>query len=318
MTTVLQTIPSAPAAPEGGAEPSAETPAAKTESQEATVANEVAKTAPAEVPKAPEDDSVDHDLELSRKFDAAAKKEARFRKQEAELKSKEAQLSKREQELEESLRLLEEDPVEYWLRKGKDPTDLVRKAATPLSEEAKRIRRLEERLEKEEQERKTREEREAEAKAEQTRSAAMNRFIAETDPEKYPHFTAVYTPADLPAVVSKLLNRLADPSEPDGPTLIEAFKARYNRAPSDDEIRQSLEYEAELHAKTIVERFKPRAESPQATPPETSAQVTDTATAPSLSNRHAANITTGSTRNKPFSSRVKELAAMVEAEMTDS
>lgn len=314
MTTVLQTIPSAPAAPEGGGETPAEAPAAPTESKEATTAPETTPQAVPEVPKAPESDSVDPDLELSRKFDAVAKKEAKFRRFDAELKEREAKLTARERELEESLRLLEDDPVEYWLKKGKDPTELVRKAATPLSEEAKRIRQLEERLEKDERERKEREEREATARSEQERATMFKRFVAETDPEKYPHFTAVHRPEDLPSVVSRLLNRPADPDEPDGPTLIEAFKARYNRAPSDDEIRQSLEYEAESYAKNIVERFKPKAESPQATPPETS-QGADTATAPSLSNQHAANITSGATRNKPFSSRVKELAAMVEAEM---
>lgn len=313
-TTVLSTISKAPAA----APPAAETPA-ETAAPESTAAETPAvATEPVEVPDArsSEPEKPDPDLELSKKFDAVARREARARRHEAELQNKLTSFSEKEKKLDAMIAEYQtalEDPVEHALRKGKDPVEIAKRFARPMSEEEKRIAKLEERLEKDEKEReRVRQENETREQTER-RHAVMRRFVQGTDPKEYPHLTSVYDPQQISGLIHNLLNGPQDPTDPEGPTLLDAFKSRHGRTPTDKEIRDALEHQAETYAMSLIERLPKRAVPSQVTPETPPATEEST----SLSNQHASSSTSTLKRTKSREEAMRELKAELEAEGGD-
>lgn len=314
MTTQLTTIHSAPA-PAPAAEAAVE--AVPTEvAQEAApgaapVVDENLTVAPEEK-KPPE---VDPDLEIAKRFDLIAQREARVRRHEAELKSKTSSLDaelKKAAELRAELEAALEDPVSYYQKKGKDPVEVVKRFAKPMTEEEKRLARLEEAEQKREEQRKKDEETAKQRQHRETVENAQRAFVRGTIPDEYPYLTTIYKPAQIPELVDEMLNSPSDPSDPRSPTTLQVFQAKYGRMPTDKEIRDSLEYKAELHATELMSRLKPKA--PVATSQVTPSTPPATEASPSLSNQHAASVSTGSTRNKSREEIKRELKARLEAE----
>lgn len=298
--TVLSTIPSTPAASEATEVP-AESPETAAPAEEAVAAPEVAEVQP------------DVDLEIARKLDSAAKREARARKQEAEIQRLQSSLKEQQSKLSTMLEEFESDPLGFLTKNGKDPVEVAKRFAKPASEEEKRIAKLEAALkEREDREKQLEEAGKKRHFAEQKR-ALETQFVRETDPEEYPYLTSIYQPHEVPSLVGQMLNRPADSDDPDSPTVLQAFQIRHGRLPTNKEIRDALEHEAESRAKGLLERFKPK-EASQVTP-ETSAQD---AGSPSISNQHAAKVSTGSSRKKSREERLKELTAQLEAEQAST
>jgi hypothetical protein len=308
-TTVLQTIatPSTPVADASDEAPTAE--------PVETAAPESPASEPAAVETKVEPDP---DLEVARRFDAVTRSEAKLRKREVEFQQRAASFEAKEKAIAEKLIELEsalEDPVAYYLKKGKDTVEMTKRIARPMSEEEKRIAKLEAAIEE-------RNKRDEEAKKEQEtaqqrahRQAVERQFVSETDPEKYPYLTAIYKPQNVASEVTRLLTGPHDPTDPESPTVLQAFHARHGRSPSDEEIRQALEHQAEEHARELMSRIP----KPKSAEDATRSQVTPetppaTEGSPSLSNQHAAAISSGSSRNKSRDASMKELKARLEAE----
>jgi len=310
MTQQLTTIPAAPeAAPEAAPGPEGTAPPAQGTPEAAS----------AVAPKTPDRDM---NLELSKKFESVAQKEGRARKAEREAQAKlqglterEAKLAAREAELEEALG----DPVGYMLKNGKDPVEVAKRYAQPETPEEKRIRKLEERdAEREAAATKAREEAE-EREATQKMTGAMRAFVGEITARECPNLTTLYQAKEVPDLVRNLLTRPEDPDDPDSDTMLEAFKRTHGRAPRNVEIREVLEYEAELRATKIIEADRARAAS-AATSPGTNTQTSSKSeSGPSgISNKHAAGTSTTSVKKLTLEERRKktkrELTAALEAE----
>lgn len=299
-TTVLSTIPSTQSAPEA---PTADAPIEASE--------EIAAVETTEIPSEVAPPEPDPDLQLAQKFEQISKREARARKLEATWQEKLASIEKREAEMATKLAELDaalEDPIEYHLKKGKDPADVAKRFLKPMSEEEKRIAKLEAEIAKDREERTAAQKR---AEAEQAKRAAFEStraFVASITPDECPYLTTVHPATAIPGLVRGLLNRPQDPTDPESPTVIEAFRNRYGREPSAKEIRESLEAEAEVYAKSLMERFpKP----PSQVTPETPLATEEST---SLSNQHAASSPSGRARTKSREERMKELKEQLEAE----
>lgn len=307
--TVLSTIPSTPAAtaPAKEAE-SEETPAVAAETPEAA-----ALEVPVEPTPAPEQEKPDPDLEIAQKLDIVARREARARRIEAQWQTRWSEFEKKEAELAKKLAEAEaalEDPVEYYLKKGKDPVEVVKRFARPVTEEEKRIAKLEERLAREDEERTKAKEEAQRQQEEAQRFQAMRSFVAEITPDEYPHLTTLYPPTEVPRLVSDLMSRPHDPSDPESPSVLQVFRATYNRAPTPKEIRDTLEHEAELRAMSLLEAHSKRSAPSQATPQTPPAIEEST----SLSNHHAASSSSSLTRTESREERMRKLKAELEAE----
>lgn len=315
-TTVLNTLPSSPAAPPAGsteatADQGAEGSQAPTTESALGVAS--AESAPAEPEKKP--DEPDPDLILSQKLEAIAKREARARKAEMTLQERLTSLSEKEKKLEARLAEIEEffaDPAENLSKLGKDPVEVIKRFAKPMTEEEKRIARLEQReKEREEEAKKQREEAEKQHK-QHANKQFWSQWVNEITEAEYPNLTGLYQPDQIPDLVLGLLNRPQDPSDDESPTVREFFKSRYGREPTRKEIRDALEAEAETRATSLIERFKPKtqAASEQVTPSTPAAN----SGSPSLSNQHASSSPSSIARTESREERIRRLKEELEAE----
>ena len=305
-TTVLTTIPSAAPAP--AAPPAAEVavdPVAKTEP---------APSVPAAVESEPE---TDKNLELAQKFDALSRREAKARKQETEFQQRMAKIAEREKEMDAKLAELDaalDDPIEYHLKKGKDPVLVAQRFTKPLTPEQKQLKELQDRLdakEKAEAEEKTKQETQ---RAEHTRAQAMKSFVSSITPDECPNLVALYEPHQVPVLVRDLLH---SPSNADPElTVLEYFEAAHGRKPSDSEVRKALEHDAEARATRILS-----GQRSHATTEAQDSQAAPSATPggpPSLSNQHAASSTTAPSARKKSREEVKrELAEALEREAAE-
>lgn len=317
-TTVLSTIPTSPAtlAPAAAASDAAlSTEATQGENVVSSTGKEAVEAALDGALAPPEESKPDPDLEIARKLDLVAKREARARKQEADIQAKmtalseqESSLSKLRSELEAAL----EDPVDYFLKKGKDPTEIVKRFAKPMTEEEKRLAKLEEAERKREEDAKKREEdaKKSASRAEQERIERA--FVAGTMPDEYPHLTTMYKPQEVPHLVRNLLHGPHDPRDPNSPTVLQVFKAKHNRLPNDQEIREALEQNAKIRATELMSRLGPKTQvaPSQATPSTPQASEEST----SLSNHHASSSSSATPRTESREERMKRLKEELEAE----
>ena len=311
MTQQLVTIPTAetPAAAPAVATPAPESPAPAPASGTAPVAR-------------------DKDLDLARKFETVAQHEGRARKAEREAQAKLAGLSDREKRLAEREAELEDalsDPVGYMLKTGKDPVEVAKRYAKPESEEEKRIRKLEERAAQQEEDANRRKTEWEKQQYEQAKFGAMKSFVGAITSKECPNLTLLYQAHEVPRLVEELLARPTDPDDDASPTMVQAFREAHGRAPTDKEIREGLEYEAELRATSILEahrREQARRASVATSPGSTEQSSPKSESGPNgISNKHAAGASSPS--KKPLSLEEKrkkarkDLTAALEAEAGD-
>lgn len=302
-TTVLSTIPSVPSAPSAPEAPTAEAPVEASE--------QIAASTP-EIPVEVAPEKPDPDLALAQKFESVSKREARARKAEAQWQEKLAAIEAKEKELSQKLADAEaalEDPIDWALKKGKDPVTLAKRFGQPMSEEEKRIAKLEADIAKDREERAAAIKQAEAQRREAEQFESTRAFVASITPDECPFLTTVHPANAVPGLVHGLLNRPQDPTDPDSPTVLEAFKARYNRGPTPKEIRETLEAEAESYARSLMERF-PKPAPSQATPETPLATEEST----SLSNQHAAASSSTRARTPSREERMRELKAQLEAE----
>ena len=295
--------------------------------EESTKSTETTATTPEAAPSEtkpkeaePEDDK---HLELAKRFESVAKRESRVRRLETDYQQKIASLSEKEKAMEAKIAELEaalEDPVDYYLRTGKkDPVEVAKRFARPMTEEEKRIKALEDKLAKEDEARTKREKEESERANAARKQQSMVAFVRTITPDECPHLTSLYEAHEVPSLVEKLLMRPADPSDPNGPTLLEHFEDTHGRKPTDKEIRECLEYDAEIRATRLMGRTRPRdaataADKPQS-PSDPAPAASDSNSGPSsISNQHAAPSTSAKTRKKTREELRKELAERLTAE----
>lgn len=321
MTTVLSTIPTTPtpSPPTEAVESTpADVPAAGASNDNGATPADATAPDPVEVPKAVEPERPDPDLEIARKLDAVTKREARARRQEAELQQLRTSIADKEKTLTQKLAELDaalEDPVSYYLQKGKDPVDIAKRFAKPMTEEEKRLKKLEERYEKDEEDRKRQARENEERSVQARRDETMRRFVGEITQSECPFLTALYEPHEVPGLVNSMLHERQDPTDPESPTTLDVFRSKYGRSPTDKELREALEHRAELRATSLQERIpkKDTAKS-QVTPPTPPATSTRVEESTSLSNQHAASSSSGISRNKSREEVMKELKDQLEAE----
>ncbi len=317
MTTVLSTIPSTPAtppaaeAPVDASEPASEAPAAGLETPLAAVSAEVAPQTPADESKEPKEDP---DVQLAQKFEQITRREARVRKLESQLQTRIQSFDEKEKTIAAKMAEIEaffEDPISWAKKNNRDAMEIVKRATIPMSEEEKRLAKIEAEFAKDREERQKRET-EAEKRAreaEERRGWAS--FVAEITPDEYPHLTAVHEAHEIPKLVMTLLNRPQDPTDPESPSVREVFRAQYRRDPTPKEIRDALEAEAELRATSLLERLTPKKTATSQATPETPAAKPES---PSLSNQHAASSTSARVGTETREERLRRLKEELEAE----
>jgi hypothetical protein len=247
----------------------------------------VAETAPEEAPE--------KHLELSKRFEAAAKREANVRRLESQWQEKLSGLSEKEKAIQAKLDELDEalgDPVGYLLKKGKDPVEVAKRFAKPESEEEKRIRKLEEALAAKTAQEEQEKERIAAEQQDRRRFEAMKMFVGSITPDNAPNLTLVYEPHQVPALVEELLHRPVDDGTGRTIPLIRKFNIEHGRNPSDDEIREALELEAQPRATRILEGHAKRSSQP--TNGQAQQAPAQTESGPNgISNQHAAATSSG-------------------------
>lgn len=319
-TVQLSTI-SAPAAPAPEAATDTPNGAAPPAPKESGAASGV-------VEKKPE---TDPNLEISRRLGEVSKKEAKARRAEQEHQERMASLSQKEKDIEAKLAELDgalSDPVKYMLDKGKDPVEVARRFSKPESEEEKRIRKLEERdaaNTKAQEEAKEAAER---ARVDRERHEITRSFVSEINEENSPHLVALYAAGEVPGLVRELLNRpyIDEQGRKTGESTLQAFQAEHGRDPTNAEIRESLEAEAQSRATKIIESHQRRngggAPSQASETGQTQAPVKKTASGPSgISNTHASVTTSGKPKKLSLEEKRKaarkELTEALEAEATE-
>ncbi len=307
-TTVLTTIPSAAS---NGVPPAIVNDApAETEGAEATTEATNPETVETSTPEVP---ATDPDLEHSRTLERIARKEAKARQAEIQLQSKIAAIEAREKELAAKQAELEEalkDPLAYATKRGEDPMDIALRLAKPKSEIETKIEALERRLqekEKAETESRTKQEQAEAARREQ---AFWSDFVQGITPDAAPHLTALHPPGDIPKLVKGMLNRPADPSDKDSPTVLQVFRQKYRRDPTHDEIVEGLEQAAASRATDLLSRL-PKPKTLDTT-------TSQTANGTSLSNQHGSASSVTPSETKTREQIIKELQAEMEAEVAAS
>jgi hypothetical protein len=234
------------------------------------------------------------------RLEGISRHEARLRRRDQEAQQRdhgfaerEAKLAAREKELEAAL----EDPVKYYLDKGKDPVEVAKRFAKPETEEQKRIRMLEEReQEREERSARERQEREKEEDASR-RHETLRTFVSSITPDNCPTLVVEYEAHEVPVLLQEVLERPASrPRDVDTrraydlfreeygrtPTSLELFRSLHRRYPTEPELREALELEAQSRATSRESR---RAGY---NPPPQQASAEPTAAGPeSISNQHA-------------------------------
>jgi hypothetical protein len=284
-TTVLTTID----AGDGGGDDGS--PGAGEEGAGASAGTEGAAAAPP--PAVPDHDA--KQVELARRFEKQAQREQRVRRLETDYTSKSAAVEARERaaaaketELAEKLALFDEDPVAYALKHGKDPTDIVRRSAKPMTEEEKRIAKLEKvQADRDAADAKRADDAQKEQAA-QRKHATMRGFVREITPDECPHLTALYPADKVPGLVDEVLNgpRYNERGESVG-TLLEAFKDEFGRNPTDVEVRRALEHHAANGARRQYEALKSIFEPSTSQQPPLVPPASVSTGGPSLSNQHA-------------------------------
>ena len=341
-TNVLTTIPASPApAPEAtpDAGKSAAEPAPP--GSDPTVASSVASDAGAtstggDTSIESKPDPTDQQLELAEKFDQASRQIAKARRFESKLKEREQSLEQREKAIAEKERdyaSFEEDPIAWYMNKGKDPVEAAKRFARPMTEEEKRIKALEEAEAKRNRDAEEADKRWKEQQKQRQTTAAMRTFVSTITAEECPNLVALYDAGEVPELLTKMMARpVPDPTDETGRervTLLQAFKLRHGRGPTDAELRKALEHEAEGRATRILKR-QPAAEETSQTSvvddqqpsaaPKPSPATQDTGPS-SISNRHAA--TTSTSKKRPTSIEEKRkqglggLKAALEAQGAD-
>lgn len=310
MTTTLTTIPSTPATPPP-TETATETPTTEVAPETSAEATKVAT--PDIAPQAPEEPKEDPDLQIAQKLESVTRREAKARKLESQLQARIQSFDDKEKAIAAKMAEIEsffEDPIEWARKNGRDAMDIVKRATAPVSEEAKRLAKIEEEIKKD---REDRQKRETEAQK-QAREAEERRgwqsFVSGITSEECPHLTTLYEANEIPGLVMSLLNRPHDAADPESPSVREVFRAHYRRDPTPKEIRESLEHEAELRATSLLERLNPKKPPPQATPSTPPA----TPESPSLSNQHASSSSSAKVGTESVEDRMRKLKEELEAE----
>ena len=317
LSTISAPAPEASPAPAAPPEPNGAAPPAPKESGGASGAGETPKPDP--------------NLEASQRLGEISKKEARIRRLETEhherivaAKKKEEELAAKEAELDAALG----DPVKYMLDKGKDPVAVAKRFSQPETEEEKRIRKLEERDAAREKEAADAKAAEETQRKEAARQEVVRTFVSEINEDNCPNVVALYKPTEIHGLVRDLLNRPyvdEETGKETGETLLQAFQAVHGRPPTNAEIRESLEAEAQSRATKIIERDRAaaaRALESQAGGTGQSQASGKTERGPSgISNTHASVTSSGKSRKGSLAERraaaKRELTEALEAEASD-
>ena len=272
--------------------------------------------------------SADENLRIAKRYEKLAQSESKFQQQQREAREAKAEADRVKAEYEKRIAELEEegmsDPVGYMLKKGMDPQKIAERYARPESPEEKRIRLLEEKLTAREQkdiadaeQRKKDQEAFETKQQEAARTKAEREFIASFNTKDHPNFTSLYAPRDVPRLVGELLMEPADPTRPNSPTMLDAYRrAHGGKNPTDGELREVLEYRAWQRATRILERQ--RAASAQSNESPTQGSPKGPAGTSGISNQHAAVTTSAKqarlSREEDRKKRMKELTAALERE----
>ncbi len=295
------------------------TPAATVEAPAAPVKTGAPAESGAAIVEAP-----DPNLEISRRLEGISKKEAKARRAEVELHEQRAAFAEDQKKLAAKLAELDDalgDPVKHLLKIGKDPIDIARRYATPETELEKEVRLIKEERATEKEANDLRAKEYEERQRETSRMGVVRAFVAGINEKDHPNFVAMYPdPNEVPEMVSKLLNSRMDPRDSRSPTVLQHFKDTHDgRSPTDDEIRESLEAEAETRATSLIKRHQARLASQAPGQSQVSANAEN---GPSgISNQHASVTTAGKKRPPSLEEKRriarKELTEALEAEATD-
>lgn len=292
-------------------------PVAKAEGKEPI---EQASVVAPEPEKSPEPDP---HLELSKRFGKAAQREANARKLEATYQSKIASLDEKEKKLDAKLLEYEEalaDPIAHYMAQNKDPVEIAKRFAKPLSEEARRIQKLEDALKQKDEREKEQETQWKKRQEEQAHFQKMKAFVGQIVPTECPNLTALYEPHEVPRLREELLDRPTALDDGTTVTMLEFFQAKHDRDPTDAEVRECLEYEAELRATKILNSQRAKVAAAQA-PPSTSPEAPPAPDSGprSISNQHAAAVSSSPKKSRLSEEERRkkirqELSAALEAE----
>jgi hypothetical protein len=272
------------------------------------------------------------DPEMGRRLGDIAKKEARARRIETELHERMSSFAEKEKAIEAKLAELDEalrDPVKYTLDKGEDPVRIAKRFAEPETDVEKEIRLLKDRETKREAAEAKRAADAQAAREEESRMGVVRTFVSEITEDNAPNLVALYPAHEVPSLVTELLNRPhidPDTGEPSGETLLRAFQHVHGRSPTNAEIRDSLEAEAESRATKILETHRRRngtgTPNVQASGAGQLQPPSKNGTGPSgISNTHASVTTSGKSRKPSLEEKRKaakrELTEALEAEAHD-
>lgn len=252
----------------------------------------------------------DPDAELTKRFEAAKRKELDVRASERKAKEREAALAAREKAAEERYAELEaalEDPIEWALKKGRDPEKLVSRFL-PETPEAKRLRALEQRIEADSKAAKDRDAQSAEAQKTRAAHESDVRFVSSITEATHPHIVLLYEAHEAVAERKRVLKE-------HGP----AFEEANGRPPTDGEVSAYIEQQA----KERIERLRGAQPAPAAA--AAASQVNETQASSgsghqatngpgTLTNNHAAQTTAGRTVIKTRDDAKRELVERLEAE----
>jgi hypothetical protein len=348
VTTTLTTISPAPGAEPAPSSPSESAPPAPSDKEgagsapvvvspdEGTGTADSARTEDAGTTPGAGSSAAD----VAKRFGDVARAEQKARQREIEYQNRVASLDEREsaltsksKELEAKLAQLDEalaDPVEWYLKQGKDPVEVAKRFSRPESEEARRIKKLEEAHKAREEEDKRRAEEWEKQLSERRQHEAMRSFVGSITPQEMPYLTNLYEAREVPKLVNELLNRPTptDPDNPESPkiSLQQAFRRQHGRNPTNAEIKDCLEHEARLRATRIIDWHRGQSQQPPAAnaPPDTGVQpqASKKDDGPrGISNQHAKVTSTGKPAPKSLEERRKQarrdLTAALEAEAAE-
>lgn len=275
-TTSQQTMTTIPAAEPAPAQGAAATPSSPV--TEAPVA--VVAAAPA-VPS--------HNVDVARRLERVAAKEAKFRRREVDLQAKEAEVTARMAEAAKKLAESEEalsDPVDFYLKAGKDPIAVAKKFGTPETALEKEVRLLKEKDAKRDAEAEATKKANETAQQTAARHAALRDFVSAITPTECPNLTALYEAPEVPALIDALLNSPSAAPGFERMTVLQAYRAQTGKNPTDKEIREILEYKASVRASSLRKQDAARAALASATQTPAPPQATESGPR-GISNQHA-------------------------------
>jgi hypothetical protein len=305
-TNSLTTIPSSPAAPAPATPPAGEGEGAPPEPSAPAGTPEGASGAGAPPESGTSTDTTEAQHELARKFEALSRSERAARKRESSLHAREQAIGEQEKEiasLKSELEAALEDPVAYYINKGKDPVEIAKRFAKPMSAEEKRLKAIEDKIEADAKAAKEAEEEWKKRTAAENKTKMMRRFVSEITSDECPNLTSLYDAHEVPALLENMLKRPLNPGDPRSPSLLKAFQEEHGRNPTNAELRRALEADAESRATRLQKRQEPAGQQAPPTPAAETDQLPPpappaTSGPSSISNRHAASTSTG---KKPLS-----------------